>query len=832
MVGVVLGRDMSGKPVLLPEDRRLQGTYVLGKNGTGKSTFLINLIKQDLEAGHGLCVLDPHGDLIVDTLALLPASRVDDVVLLDLQDREYPFAFNLFDCADHTDPMEVAQTAELVTAVFKRVWGDAIGPRSQDVLENTVYALIANPGSTLDDVPRFLTHPATRERMLRKVQNEVVRDYWLHEFNTLRPGQQQQIVAPLLNKIRTFLRHPVLREIVRQASSPDFLDILQKRKIFLVRLNARLEEATSLLGTLITLRLLHAALARAKETDRPSFFLYADEFQRFATPDFGTLLQEARKFGIGSVLAHQLRSQLNEFRELKSGVLGAGTLVCFQLTAEDAREMVRELSPPVYQGALRPFLDEPRPLSFLWDHPEDDPELMAAWKRTIQVWQGMCFDGHGGEARVRQVYGEDPRNNPSFQEFDEWVGHALREPSDTGSGWPFLYLGRLMREQKYPPIPKLPSLTSLPLMHALVRLDRGNGVESVQLSVDHVVTLERRTTVLMRLLLEDDAGVREVSRLLNASRQARGVSPLFLSPLLCRVAQDRAAYLIETGHYEHTERDGRTAGDRLRAAGYDTTKEWGENLAVGHRTPEEVFAGWQASPSHDQGMHAGHHTALGIGHAVSPTGQHAWIMLVGEAAAADGRPTTVSDDLAGMLLVVNLSRRAQRVVPLSPSPLLTRVAQERAELMAATGRFGLDRTVDGTSTFARLLEAGYAPTYWGETIARRMSEAPRVLAAWWADADHHATLHRPRYTAAGLGHGVARDGLHYWLMIFGDLRSTDGDDLVVAERAVAVREASRSAVTRPLATPAKLEPVEEDELIYFDEDPEDDGPPAFYIPAD
>lgn len=140
---------MSGGEITLPLLRRLQATYVLGKNGTGKTSLLLSWIKQDLEAGRGFCVLDPHGDLVLDTLALLPERRVDQVVFLDLKDEEYVFRFNLFDCPDPKNPMAVARTTELVTAVFKRVWGEAIGPRSQDLLENLVYTMVSNPQERL-----------------------------------------------------------------------------------------------------------------------------------------------------------------------------------------------------------------------------------------------------------------------------------------------------------------------------------------------------------------------------------------------------------------------------------------------------------------------------------------------------------------------------------------------------------------------------------------------------------------------------------------------------------------------------------------------------------
>lgn len=518
-------------PLQLPIEKRFQGTYVLGKNGTGKSSLLAHLIAKD---GHGVGVLDPHGDLIVDVLATLPAKRADDVVVLDLQDTTHPFALNLFDCSNPNDPLVVSRTAELVTAVFKRVWGDAIGPRSQDLLENMVYVMVGNPGATLDDAPRFLTHTPTRQRMVMRVPNEVVQSYWRDEFDLLSASSQQQITAPLLNKIRTFLRHPVLRAIVRQDAAPDFDAILRERKILLVRLDMNLPEATSLLGTLITLRLLHAALGRAREAVRGPFFLYADEFQRFATPDFGTLLQEARKFGIGTVLAHQLRSQLS--RELKSYVLGAGTIVCFQLTAEDAREMAREFPQPHPRDPSF-FSTQPNPLRWLLDNGHPTPtvaeflEYIKQGAPRVKVYRPN--DGRWSErqlwARAEHEFNEalvhgvwlkhgDGLHHDALDPFFEGMarldlvadlcnGFSLSSGDMVGTSTALQHFEKclrvLLREliPLYlpwggdPPIPPTTPLEQFPVLNARVRRSTKLGIIAETISVSHIVDLADRKGV-------------------------------------------------------------------------------------------------------------------------------------------------------------------------------------------------------------------------------------------------------------------------------------------------------------------------------------------------
>jgi hypothetical protein len=522
-----IGWDMLHNDVRLPLLNRLQGMYVLGKNGTGKSSLLTHLIAQDMRAGHGIGVLDPHGDLIVDVLATLPKDRKDDVILLDLQDVEFPFAFNVFACAHPDNPLDVAQTAELVTAVFKRVWGEGIGPRSQDLLENTVYTMIANPGATLDDVPRFFSDQATRRRMVRRVQNDVVRSFWQEEFDQLKPANQQQITAPLLNKVRAFLRHPVLRNIVRQPTAPDFDEILLKRKILLVRLDQQLEEASSLLGTLITRRLLQAAFARATLSQRSPFFLYADEFQRFATPDFGTLLQEARKFGIGTVLAHQLRSQLD--RELRSFVLGAGTIICFQLTSEDAREMIREIgeipewTPPEFpNGAFRWLLElehqSPEATEAIattytvaeeMDSVFDEPTLYTNFPKLVtrrEFWNtyndavrtliGAKLVGDFS-VRLRAWYCEGGlklQENPEAYEQYHRIDDKLAQLKSATRKALSLVLNTRDR-----------TLDTLPVLCAVLRLDQGQGKKTVYIKIEH--TVRRVDQGAVRLALKYSADI-------------------------------------------------------------------------------------------------------------------------------------------------------------------------------------------------------------------------------------------------------------------------------------------------------------------------------------
>src|SRR4051812_20551023 len=167
----LVGHDLTGDTaVWLSLRSRMSGLYMLGKQGRGKTNALLSLIIQDLHQGHGLCVLDPHGDLTVDILACTPAHREQDVILLDLQDSAHPFAFDLFAGIDPTDLASLAMGEERLIGIFKKVWGEVSwGPRLEDLLANAVHVLLANPGTTLAELPRLLTDAAYRQQLLAAV---------------------------------------------------------------------------------------------------------------------------------------------------------------------------------------------------------------------------------------------------------------------------------------------------------------------------------------------------------------------------------------------------------------------------------------------------------------------------------------------------------------------------------------------------------------------------------------------------------------------------------------------------------------------------------------
>jgi hypothetical protein len=339
--GILIGENEhhgSKSAIRLPEPLRFRHTYIVGGTGTGKSTLLVNLILQDLAAGNGVGVLDPHGDLVDAVLARIPEHRLRDVVLVDPSDSEYTVGLNILSA--HSELERTLLSSDLV-AVFRRLatsWGDQMTA----VFGNAVLAFLeSSEGGTLLDLRRFLVDSSFRGSFLRTVSDPEVVYFWTKEFPLLRGSPQ----APLLTRLDQFLRPKLIRQMVAQKErSLDFRTLMDERKIVLCKLSrgAIGEENAYLLGTLLVAKLQQAASSRQdiSEAERSGFFLYLDEFQHFITPSLADLLSGVRKYRMGLVLAHQHLSQLtSRSPELLDAILSAGTRICFQVGDDDARKL-------------------------------------------------------------------------------------------------------------------------------------------------------------------------------------------------------------------------------------------------------------------------------------------------------------------------------------------------------------------------------------------------------------------------------------------------------------------------------------------------------------
>lgn len=325
-------------------DDRRRHLVIVGKTGMGKSTLLQNLVTSDIAAGHGVGLVDPHGDLAEAILELVPRQRTNDIVLLDAGDRANPVAFNPLAC---NDPTQRSLVVSGIVSAFKKLYGESWGPRMEHILRNALLTLIAVPGASLLSLLRLLADKGYREAILRTVADPVVRSFWIDEFGSWSERYRTEALAPVQNKLGHFLSSPVLRAITGQARSTiDLRRIMDRGQVLLVNLSKGRtgEDASALLGALLVTSIQQAAMSRADvpEAARRDFFLYVDEFQNFATDSFATILSEARKYRLSLTLAHQFLAQLPE--ATAAAVFGnVGSLVSFQVGPQDAETLVEQL---------------------------------------------------------------------------------------------------------------------------------------------------------------------------------------------------------------------------------------------------------------------------------------------------------------------------------------------------------------------------------------------------------------------------------------------------------------------------------------------------------
>ena len=349
----VLGYDVdTGGGVYLDDPGRRQGTYVVGVTGTGKSTLLLNIALADIEVGDGLCLLDPHGDLTEDLLARIPRQRLDDVILFDPADIDYPMGLNLFECRID-DPKQVDRVCSELVGTLRKLFWYSWGPRMEDLLRHSILTLIAWPGSTFLDLMWLLTDEEFRQQVTSGLRDPILRHFWRHQFpqgaGELR--RQRDWIDSSLNKIGRFLANPVIRNIVSQPkSSFDVRQIMDEGKVLLVNLSkGRLgEDNSSLLGSVLVNKILVAILERAEIglKERRRFHLIVDEYQSFATESFPTLQSEARKFNVDTIVAHQYRDQLDGLN--RGSTLNVGNLIIFRTSGVDSQEVAAQFdnTPP------------------------------------------------------------------------------------------------------------------------------------------------------------------------------------------------------------------------------------------------------------------------------------------------------------------------------------------------------------------------------------------------------------------------------------------------------------------------------------------------------
>jgi hypothetical protein len=350
VVGLTDFRNKSQEFGIKLDDRK-RHIYVIGKSGTGKSTLLENMVIDDINLGRGVIVVDPHGEFADKIVDSIPEHRVQDAIVLDPADREWPIAVNLL---EYVEDDFKGMVASGFVGIFKKIFGNSWGPRLEHVLRNTVLALLDTPNSTMLGIPRMLTDKGYREQIVMNVKDPVIRDFWKHEWANMDAKQQSEAFGPILNKVGQFLSTGTIRNIVGQPKSTiDIRNIMDTKKILIVNLSKGKigEDNSALLGAMIVTKVQLAAMSRADVPvdQRPDCFLYVDEFQNFATDSFATILSEARKYNLGLTIAHQYIAQLPE--EVRDAVIGnVGSLILFRVGVPDAEALAKEFE-PVFQVA-------------------------------------------------------------------------------------------------------------------------------------------------------------------------------------------------------------------------------------------------------------------------------------------------------------------------------------------------------------------------------------------------------------------------------------------------------------------------------------------------
>jgi hypothetical protein len=335
-----------GEGVVFSREERERHVWIVGKSGSGKSTFLFNLAMSDIVTGEGVAVIDPHGDLAEDILDAIPRSRINDVCYLDAGETEYPVGFNP---ATKIAPERRALAASGIVAAFKHLWSDSWGPRLEHFLYHGIAALISREHATLIDLARLYTDDRFRDRVVGRVIDPETLRFWQEEF----PGYSKQLsadaIAPILNKAGQIAASPHLRLILGQVDPKfDLAFTMNHQRILIANLAKGTigEQASNLLGSLLVSHLQMIAMERGAlpPQQRMPFFAHVDEFQTFSSDAFASLLSEARKFALHFALANQFTDQLSN--AVRAAVIGnAGTLVVFRVGSRDAELLAPEFRP-------------------------------------------------------------------------------------------------------------------------------------------------------------------------------------------------------------------------------------------------------------------------------------------------------------------------------------------------------------------------------------------------------------------------------------------------------------------------------------------------------
>jgi hypothetical protein len=415
--GILLGHNVYRgvkREVRMMRKDRLRHHYVIGQTGTGKSVFLGWMARQDIRNGEGVCVIDPHGDLIEDLLPYVPKERARDIVIFDPSDQERPMGLNILEAKT---PEQRDMASSQATEIFLKLFGDEIfGPRIQHYFRNACLTLMEDEeeGATLIDVPRIFVDDDFMKYKVAKVTNPVVKSFWEHEYASTGERERQEMIPYFSAKFGPFITNTIMRNTIGQTRSAfDFRDVMDSGKILLIKLSkgAIGDLNTQLLGLVMVARLQMAAMGRVDmpEDKRKDFYLYVDEFQTFATDSFCSILSEARKYHLALIMAHQYINQLvvtkfgSTSSQIRDAVFGnVGTMQSFKIGAEDAEYMAKEYAPLLTEQDvigianykayiklnIRNSTTRPFSLETIWDEAGKNPKIAEILKQYSRMKYG------------------------------------------------------------------------------------------------------------------------------------------------------------------------------------------------------------------------------------------------------------------------------------------------------------------------------------------------------------------------------------------------------------------------------------------------------------
>jgi len=354
--GLILGHNTyrgTDTPIKIGREDRRRHMYVIGQTGTGKSAFLGELIKQDIKNGDGICLIDPHGDLVEEALGSIPKDRAEDVVLFDPSNMQKPMGLNLLEY-DQNYPEQKTFVINEMIKIFDKLYDlkSTGGPMFEQYMRNAMLLIMEDPasGSTLIEISKVLADSEFRKYKLSKCKNYVVKNFWQKEAEKAGGEAALANMVPYItSKLTQFISNDTMRPIIgQQKSSINFREIMDSRKILLVNLSkGRIGEMNAyLLGLVIVGKILVSSLSRTDipQEERKDFYLYIDEFQNFTTDSISTILSEARKYRLCLNIAHQFLGQLPE--EIQKSVFGnVGSIVSFRIGPEDAEFMAKQFNP-------------------------------------------------------------------------------------------------------------------------------------------------------------------------------------------------------------------------------------------------------------------------------------------------------------------------------------------------------------------------------------------------------------------------------------------------------------------------------------------------------